>query len=182
MRRFTFLCLLAFVIALSYSQAAPVPKRTDATPAVLDAGTENHVAWVLADVVSGARIGVRENEKVANLPLVRRQKNWEEWLKKNLSLERVRGTNQVRVYFQDGSPEERAAIINVVVDHYLKNDVGSRRDKMTSLIKKTRAKLDGPNHRGKITKEVAAKMEAAIKKHEEYIQSLPVLVEHAKAR
>ena len=180
MRHFAFLCLLAVIAALPQSQAAPVPKRTNAKPAVIDAGTEKNIAGVLENVVWGARVGVRENDKVANMDIVRRQKDWEAWLKKNLRVERVKGKNLVCVSFQDGNGKEQAAIINVVVDYYLKNDVGSSREHLSKGLKSLKDRVESQRRRGKLSPEEAAEAEKAIKKHEEYIQTLPVLVEHAK--
>jgi uncharacterized protein involved in exopolysaccharide biosynthesis len=182
MRRITFFCLLVIIVALPYSQAAPAPKRTNAKPAVINAGTEKNIRGVLENIVSGARIGVRENEKVANLNIVRRQKDWESWLKKNLRVERVEGGNLVRVSFQDGNSKEQAAIINVVVDYYLKNDVGETRDSLTRSLKRARENVEGMRRAGKITADRAAKAETVFKKREDYIQALPALVETAKPR
>jgi uncharacterized protein involved in exopolysaccharide biosynthesis len=183
MRCFTFVCLLTIVAALPYSQAAPAPKRTDAKPAVINAGTQKNIVWILENVVSDARIAVRENKEVADLPIVRRQKkDWEAWLNKNLRVERVERTNLVRVRFQDGNREEQVAIINAVVDYYLKNDIGSRRASLTALVKGSRQDLAELVARGKLTVEEVAKAEAGIKKREEYIRTLPALVEHAKDR
>ena len=181
MRPFTFLSPLAIVAALSYSQAAPVPKRTNAKPAVIDAGTERNIAGVLENVVSGARVGVRENKEVAGLAIVRRQEDWEAWLKKNLRVERIKGTNLVHVSFQDGNAKEQAAIINVVVDYYLKNDVSSWRNHLTCELKSIKDRVETRRQAGKLTPEDAAKTEKAIKKREEYIRTLPALVEHSKA-
>jgi hypothetical protein len=182
MRCFTCLFLLLLASTLGRVQAAPVPERKDAKPAVIDAGAEAGIAGVLEGVVWGARVGVRENEKVAGLELIRRQKDWESWLKKNLRLERVKDTNLVRVSFQDGSPEEQATIVNVVVDYYLKHDVASTRDSLTQSLKGTRDRYAALRRAGKVTEEELAKVEARLKKREEYIRTLPALVEHAKAR
>jgi hypothetical protein len=182
MRCLTCLCLLLFAATLARIQAAPVPERKDAKPAVIDAGCEKHVAWVLEDVVSGARVGVRENDKVANLELIRRQKDWELWLKKNLVLERVKGTNLVRVSFRDGNRDEQAAIVNVVVDYYLKNDVASRRDFQKKAITMTEQVLDHLRRNGKLTEKEWAEAKEKNKQREEYIRTLPALVEHAQPR
>jgi uncharacterized protein involved in exopolysaccharide biosynthesis len=136
----------------------------------------------LDSVVSGARVGVRENEKVAKLPIVRRQKNWEAWLKENLRVERIQDSNRVRVSFMDGNAEEQAAIINVVVEYYLKNDVGHRQDSEKRILQRLRDKLDPMRHGKKLTAEQAAKVEEGIKKREEYLKTLPALIEPAKAR
>lgn len=181
MRHFTFFCLLSIVSALSQSQAAPVPKCTIAKPAVIDAGTEKNIDGVGWYLVNFARVAVRENEKIAGLPIIRRQKDWEAWLKKNLRVERVKDTNLVRVSFQDGNAKQQAAIINVVVDYYLKNDIDSSHGHAEKAIKSVK---DGVSHlrkTGRLTPEYAAKAEKAINKHEEYIRTLPALVEHAIA-
>jgi hypothetical protein len=127
MRCVIYLGLGLFAVSLTYVQAAPVPKHKDATPAIIDAGTQEQIAAVIENVTWGARVGVREDKKVAGLDIIRRQKDWESWLKKNLRFERIEDTNRVRIGFRDGSPQEQAAIINVVVDYYLKTDVGRER-------------------------------------------------------
>ncbi|HZV07191.1 MAG TPA: hypothetical protein VE999_19065 [Gemmataceae bacterium] len=181
MRRFTFLCLLAIISVLSRVQAAPAPKRTNAKPAVINVGTEKNIAGILENVVSGARVGVRENEKVANMDIVRRQKDWESWLKKNLRVERVKDTNLVHVSFQDGNAKEQAAIINVVVDYYIKTDVGRRRETFTKSLQTARAQLEALRTRKRVTPDQISRAEERIKTREEQIRMLPALVEHAKA-
>jgi hypothetical protein len=184
MRSFTCFCLLLFATTSIRVQAAPAPKHKDATPAVIDAGCEDHIAGVMESVVIWARVGVRENKKVAGLAIVCRQKDWEAWLKKNLRFERIEGTNRVRVSFRDGNREEQAAIINAVVDYYLTKDVGSRRDSMTVGLKKLRDSFNASrrNRPGKTTAKQVAEAEESFKKKEERIRRLPTLVEHAKAR
>ncbi|SRR5579875_2591129 len=125
MRGFTFLCLLALVAVLPQSQAAPAPKNVKA---VIDAGTEKNIAWVLESVMAYAPAAIRANEKVANLDIVRRQKDLEAWLKKNLRVERIKGKNLIHVSFRGGNLREQVAIINAVVDYYLNNDLRERRN------------------------------------------------------
>jgi uncharacterized protein involved in exopolysaccharide biosynthesis len=180
MRRFTCFCAFLLFIAPTGIQAAPAPKPTNAKPAVINAGTEKNIAGVLENVVWGARIAVRENKDVADLPIVRRQKDWESWLKKNLRVERAKDTNLVRVSFQDGNAKEQAAIINVVVDHYLKNDIGSRRASLQKTLERMKGVIEGRRRAGKLTPEQAAKADKDFKKREEYIKTLPALVEPAK--
>lgn len=182
MRCFTLLCLLLIVTASAQLLSAPVRESKYAKPAVINAGTEKNIAWVLDSVVSGARVGVRKDKEVAGLALVRRQKDWEAWLKKNLRVERVPGTNLVRVSFRDGSPEEQMAIIDVVVDYYLEHDVGFRRDSETKGLKRSREKIDARRRAGKITAEQATEWEEYFKKREEHIRTLPKLAEYAKLR
>jgi hypothetical protein len=179
MRWLTCFCLL-LAITPAYVQAAPAPKPQPA--AVINAGSEKNIVAVLEEVVWFARVGVREDEKVAGLDIIRRQKDWESWLKKNLRVERVKDTNLVRVSFRDGNQEEQAAIINVVVDYYLKNDVGSTRKSLTETLTRNRQTLDELVRKGRITGDRKAKAEEKLKKDEEYIRALPVLVEHAKPR
>lgn len=124
MRCVTCLSLGLLAATLLNVQAAPAPKPKNATPAVLDAGREDHIAGVMEDIVDWARVGVRENKKVADLDLIRRQKDWESWLKKNLRFEKIKDSSRFRLGFREGSPQEQAAIINVVVDCYLKKVVG----------------------------------------------------------
>lgn len=180
MRPITFLGLLAITAALPRSQAAPVPKRTNAKPAVIDAGTEKNIEGAIWYLVNWARVAVRENEKVANLDIVRRQKDWEAWLKKNLCAERVKGKNLIHVSFQDGNAKEQAAIINVVVDYYLKNEVGRTRDSEKKRLETLRSRFAARHRAGRITAEQAAKAEESFKEREESIRTLPALVEHAK--
>jgi uncharacterized protein involved in exopolysaccharide biosynthesis len=184
MRCFSFVCLVALVAVLPDIQAAPVPKPTDAKPAVINAGTENNVAWVLQRVVDHALIGVHENKKVADLPIVRRQKDLDAWLKKNLRVERIPRTNHVRVRFREGKPEEQSAIINAAVDYYLKKIIGERRDTLTADLQKEKARHADPRIRRKlkVSPEQVATAEKRLKEREEYIRNLPALVEHAKAR
>ena len=182
MRSFTCFCLLLFATTSIRVQAAPAPKHKDATPAIIDAGCEKNIAWILERFVSCGRIGVHQNEKVAGLDIIRRQKDLESWLKKNLRLERVKGSNHVQISFHDGSPREQAAIINAVVDFYLGNDVKSRRDSSMRTVKILRDTLDNPRRHGKMTAEQLAEMEKSINKREEYIRTLPTLLKYAKSR
>lgn len=182
MRCLTCLFVLLSAVALSRVEAAPVPEHKDAKPAVIDAGTEKNIAGVLEGVVWGARVGVRENEKVAGLALIRGQKDWQGWLKKNLHLERVERTTLIRISFKDGNREEQAAIINVVVDYYLKHDVDDTRASLKRAVELIRSCLLSDRRRGKITEEQFAKGMEDLKKREERIRRLPALVEPAKAR
>lgn len=181
MRGFTFLCLLAVVAVLPYTQAAPVPKSTMVKPAVIDARTENNVAWVLEGVAICSGGGLSEDKKVAELDIVRGQKDREAWLRKNIRVERVKNTNLVRVSFQDGNAKEQAAIVNAVVDYYLNRDVRERRNQEKQSLERSKARLDKWRRNGKLTPEEAAKWEEELKKDEEYIRTFPALVEHAKA-
>jgi hypothetical protein len=181
MRCFTCLCILLATL-LSIVQAAPVPERKDAKPAVIDAGTEDNIPGLMESIVWGARVGVRENEKVAGLGIIRQQKDWQGWLKKNLHLERVERTTLIRVSFKDGSREEQAAIINVVVDYYLKHDVDDTRASLKRAVELIRSCLRSDRRMGKITEEQFAKGMEDLKKREERIRRLPALVEHAKDR
>lgn len=187
MRPIIFLCLLAITAGLPRSQAAPAPKRTNATPAVINAGTEQHARSVQQRVVSLAHIAILEDKKVAEFVIVRRHlhdpKDTRElisWLEKNFRIERVKGKKLIRVSFQDGNAKEQAAIINLVVDHYLKTVIGSRRDHATRALKRAKDRIDALRQRGKLTPEEATKAEEEFKKREEDIRSLPALVEHAK--
>ena len=187
MRSFAILCLIAIVTALPQGQAAPVPKRTNAKPAVINAGTEQHSRSVQERVVSLAHIAILEDKKVAELAIVRRHlhdlKDTRElisWLEKNFRIERVKGKNLIRVSFLDGNAKEQASIINVVVDHYLKTVIGSRRDHAMRAIKSIKDANDALRRRGRLTQEEAAEAEKAIEKREEDIRALPALVEHAQ--
>jgi uncharacterized protein involved in exopolysaccharide biosynthesis len=120
--------LLAVLVALPSSHAAPAPKRTNAKPAVIDAGKDKNVAGVLAGLVHVAPKVIRENKEVSDLVAIRHQYDWGAWVKKNLRVERIKNTNFVRISFQDGNAKEQAVIINAVVGHYLKTDVGSKRN------------------------------------------------------
>lgn len=182
MRCFTCLCLLLFAAPLAHIQAAPVPERKDAKPAVIDAGKEDNIPGLREGIIWGARVGVRENEKVAGLALIRRQKDWESWLKKNLQLERVEETTHIRVSFKDGNREEQAAIINVVVDYYLKHDVDDTRTSLKRAVELIRSSLLTGRRKGRITEEQFAEGMKDLKKREERIRRLPALVEHAKDR
>lgn len=188
MRRFTFLCLLAISATLPYMEAAPAPKRTNARPAVIKAGTETYIQWVRERVISCAHIAILRDPKVAELAIVRSHvsdpKETREliaWLERNFRVERVKGKNHVQIGFQDGDAKEQAAIINVVVDDFLKNQVGSRRETEKKWLERSRALLAAPITRRQHTAEELAKAEEdLLKKSEEYLQTLPALVEHAK--
>jgi hypothetical protein len=188
MRRINFLCLVVLIAALPYTSAAPAPKRTNAKPAVINAGTEIHVKWVQERLVSCAHIAILQDKKVAELAIVRRHvsdpkdtKELVSWLEKNFRIERERDTNRLRVSFQDGNAKEQAAIINVVVDDFLKSAVGKRIETEKSIIERHKVILEKARRAGKITAEDAAKTEEAIKKREERIKTFPALVEQAKA-
>ncbi len=181
MRRFSFFCLLAIISLLSHIQAAPVPKPTNAKPAIINAGIDKNIEGIREYLVNWARVAVRENEKVANMDIVRRKNDWESWLKKNMRVERVKGTNIVHVSFADGNAKEQAAIINVVVDYYVKNEVGSWRDTLTKSLQRARGRLEALRSRKRVTPEQISRAEEEIKQREEQIQMLPALVEHAKA-
>ena len=182
MRSFLVLCLVTFIAALPDSQAAPAPKRTDAKPAVINAGTEQSVRWLQERLVSCAHIAIDQDKKVAELAIVRQQKDLVPWLEKNFRIERIPDTKNIRVSFRDGNREEQAAIINLVVDDFLQTQVGSRRDSQTAGNKRATERLDEMLRRGMITAKERAKAEVKSKKDEEYVRKLPVLVEHAKAR
>ncbi|SRR5579883_1577294 len=186
MHRFLFVCLLAILAALPHLLAAPVPKRTNAKPAVINAVTEQHVQWVQLRLTSFAHIAVLRDQKVVELAIVRRYlrdpKDTKEliaWLEKNFHIEKVKDKNLLRISFLDGNAKEQAAIINVVVDYFLKNDVEPRKD--LKRVEMTRRRLADPDYRRKRTAEQLGKMEEGIKQREEYIRTLPALVEHAKA-
>lgn len=181
MRRVIFLCLSVLIAALPNMQGAPAPKRTNAKPAVINAGAEKHITWVLDILEIHAPTAVRQNEKVANMDIVRRQKDLEVWLKKNLRVASVKGKNLVHVSFQDGNPKEQATIINVVVDFYLNNDLRERRNFEKQMLKLDRAILDARRRAGRLAPQAEAEAEKNFKKREEYIRALPTLVEHAKA-
>ena len=182
MRRITFLSLLAVIAALPHIEAAPVPKRTNPKPAVINAGSEDNIASVSDSIRTYAGIALRLNKKVSDLPIVCRHKAGEAWLQKNLRVERIARGSLVRIRFLDGTPAEQAAIINVVVDYVLKEDFGARRETEQDTVKRCRIAIKKLRSRGLITAEEAAKAEEKLKKREEYIRKLPALVEHAKAR
>lgn len=187
MRRFTFFCLLAVFPVLPYMQAAPAPKRTNARPAVIKAGSETYIQWIRERVISCAHIAILRDQKVADLDIVRSHcsdpkdtKELVAWLEKNFRVEKVRGKNFVQIGFQDGSAKEQVAIINVVVDDFLKNQVGSRRDSEKKSLKASRAFLTSPVMKRSFTAQELAKAEEALKEREENLQKLPALVEYAK--
>ncbi|MHB1423769.1 MAG: hypothetical protein ACYC3I_11355 [Gemmataceae bacterium] len=181
MHRFTFLCMAAIIAVLPYSQAAPRPKRTNAKPAVIDARTEKNIAGVLWNIVWDARVAVREDEKVSKMDIVRKQKDWEAWLKKNLRVERVKETNLVHVSFQDGNAKEQAAIINIVVDYFLKNDIDPKRNFEETALRTALNGIAAEFRMGHITAEEKAKREEGWREGcEKTIRELPKLIEHAK--
>lgn len=187
MRRFTLLCLLAVFAVLPCMQAAPAPKRTNAKPAVIKAGTETNIQWVRERVITCAHIAIHADKNVSELAIVRSRvsdpndaKELVSWLEKNFRIERVKGKNLVCVSFQDGNAKEQAAIINLVVDDFLKKQVGSRRDTLTRSLERSRQRLADPIFRGRNTVQKLTEMEEGLKKSEEQIQALPALVEHAK--
>lgn len=175
------ICLLAILVALTSSHAAPAPKRTNAKSAVIDAGNDKNVAGVLASLVHGAPLVIRENKEVSDLVAIRHQYDWGAWVKKNIRVERVKGTSLVRVSFLDGTAKEQAVIINAVVEHYLKTDVGGKRNSLTLLLELLKDELAAKRQGGVLTPEEEAKAVQKIKKCEERIQALPSLVERAKA-
>jgi uncharacterized protein involved in exopolysaccharide biosynthesis len=178
MRYFSFVCLFAFVAMLPDSQAAPAPKRI---AAIIDAGSDKNIEGVLEDVVDHARVGVREHPEVSKLPIVRQhKKNLGAWLKKNLRLERIPRTNRVYVRFREGNQEEQAAIINAIVDSYLKEIVGKRRASFIHELNTYKRASDAMRRRGKTIDLVQEAKD--IKKREERVRTLPALVEHAKSR
>lgn len=188
MHRLTFVCLLAILAALPHVNAAPAPKRTNATPAVINAVTEQNRQGVQQRLVSRAHIAILQDKKAAELAIVRSHvrdpKDTKEliaWLEKNFRVERVKDTNRLRVSFEDGNAKEQAAIINVVVDDYLKTHVAPMRELFKKSAETLRQRLADPNARRRYTAEKLAKMEEGIKMNEERIQTLPALVEHAKA-
>ena len=61
MCRISFFCLLATLATLPHFQAAPAPKRTNAKPAIINAGTEKNIAGVSWYLVNFVRVAVREN-------------------------------------------------------------------------------------------------------------------------
>lgn len=188
MHRFTFVCLIAILAALPHMQAAPAPKRTNATPAVIKAGTETNIQWIQERVISCAHIAIHKDKIICELAIVRSRvhdpnnaKELVSWLEKNFRVERVKDKNLVSVSFQDGNAKEQAAIINLVVDDFLKKQVEPRRDLLTKTVENSRRLLTEPKIRRRYTAEKLAKAEEALKKREEEIQKLPALVEHAKA-
>jgi hypothetical protein len=191
MCRFIFLGLLLSATTPNYLWAAPVPERKGAKPAVINAGTQQNLEWVQQRLVSYAHIAILQEKKVAELAIVRRHisdpkdtKELVSWLEKNFRFARVPDTKLLRVSFRDGTPEEQAAIINLVVEDFLKRQVGDRRDSMTQRIKSIRKWLADPDPRARreLTQEKLAEAEKLLDKHEEYIRTLPALVERAKVR
>jgi hypothetical protein len=183
MPRFACISLFLLAAALSRVQATPAREAKPAKPAIIDAGREQNIAGVLDVIVMDARVAVRENKDVAELPIIRRQKDWEAWLKKNLCVERIPETNHVRVSFRDGNADEQAAIINVVVNYYLDTDVARRREFHLKAIKSSKAALEDKVRIGLITAEQKAKAEEKLKKYEEdNLRTLPALIESAWAR
>jgi hypothetical protein len=175
--------LLVLAALLSRAQATPAPEPKRANPAILDAGREQNIAGLVEFVVAFARVAVREDEEVAGWDLIRRQKDWEAWLKKNLCVERIPETNHVRVSFRDGNATEQAIIVNLVVNYYLRIYVASRRDFTMDGIKQVKLILADLCRRGRITAEERAKREEAfLKREEEYLRTLPKLLEPAKER
>lgn len=176
-------CSLGLLAALlPWVQGAPVPKHKDAAPAIIDAGSDANIAGIIEDLVDWARVAVRENEKVAGLDIIRRQKDWQLWLKKNLQFDRIKGTNRVQIRFRDGTPQEQAAIINTVVDYCLKKIVGKRRESLESGLKNLRFSLEDPRTRRRLTEKQLAEAENRMKEWQERLQKLPKLTEPAKAR
>lgn len=189
MCRFSCLCTFMFAIAPASIQAAPAPKRTNAKPAVINAGTDQHVKWVLQRLVSCAHIAILRDKKVAELAIVRRHlhdpkdtKELISWLEKNFRVECMPKTKLIHVSFRDGTPGEQAAIINLVINDFLKNQVGSQRDSLQRALERMKSAIEGRRRAGKYTLEQATKAEEDFKKREEYIKTLPALVEPAKAR
>lgn len=186
MRHFTCLCAFLVVLAPAGVLSAPAPKRKPT--AVIDARTELHVKWVQERLVSCAHIAIVRDKKIAELPIVRRHmhdpkdaKELVTWLEKNFRIECIRNTKIIHVSFRDGTPEEQAAIINLVVNDFLQKQVGSRRDFQEGAIKDTKNLMDNNRRAGKVTKEQATEADKSIKKREEYIRTLPALIEPAKA-
>jgi hypothetical protein len=189
MRRFISVGLLLSVFVPVYLQAAPVPEGKKAKPAVINAGTERNVQWVQERLVSCAHIAILRDKKVAELAIVRRHisdpkdtKELVSWLEKNFRFQRVPDTKLLRISFRDGTPEEQAAIINLVVEDFLKRQVGDRRDSMTRSIQSLRKDLADPRIRDPLKEPGLDKVQESLNKQEEYIRTLPALVEKAKAR
>lgn len=175
--------LTAITIVLPNSKAAPAPKRTDAKPAVIDAGTEKNIAGVLDNLAAGSGAQLRalfHKKKLIKLEIVRQQKDPRAWLGKNLRVERAEGKNLIRVSIPVGTPTEQAMIVNAVVDEYLE-EVGRRRASLREFIQSSRQLIQGAVGVGKMTQKEAAEGEETLKKREEYVRSLPSLRERAKA-
>ncbi len=195
MRHLSRLYLLLIVVPPICVQGAPAPKRQDAKPAIIDAGNEGNIVGVLANLSAGRSAQHRapiHEEKVAKLAIVCQEKDALGWLGKNLRVERIEGTNLVRISLRVGSPGEQATIVNAVVDQYLE-EVGRTRDSLTRSLEMVRIRREDILARwAKLTAkgrpptpEQLADMEkgkAKLKKDEEYIRVLPALVEHAKVR
>ena len=102
-----------------------------------------------------AHIAILRDKKVSELAIVRRHmkdpkdaKELIAWLEKNFRIECMPNTKLIRVNFRDGTPEEQAAIINLVVNDFLKNQVGSTRDSLTQTIKSLSRKPLSPCTQG----------------------------------
>lgn len=174
--------------------SAPVPERKNAKPAVISAGSEVWFSSLELRIPQAARYAILNDKKAPKMAIMRKyitdwknlpKKEWDafdKWLKKNFRVERVKGKDLVRVSFVDGNAEEQSAIINVVVDYYLKNDIEQRRDSITKSIKSATATLRFNQRKGRMTDEEVVRVEKSIKKNEELVQNLPKLAEHAKTR
>lgn len=189
-------CLAVLVIAAVPIMlfSAPVPLRKNAKPAVLSAGSEIWIRDIKETIPLTARYAIVHDEKAHKIAILRKhltawksapQKEWDafdKWLKKNFLVERVKGKNLVRISFKDGNRDEQAAIINVVVDYYLKKDIEDRRNELNRLIRLTRGLKERNRRDPRKTKEDLADSDKEIKKLEDRIGDLPKLVERAKAR
>lgn len=190
-RRFCFSLILIAVASVPLL-SAPVPAKKNAKPAVISAGTEVWIRDIEESIPLMARYAILHNQQTHKMAIIRKyitdwktlpKKEWDacdKWLKKSLHFERVKGKNLVRISFQDGNADEQAAIINVVVDYYLKA-IGERRESLTKNLKTIKNGLENARRNLRITETRLAKADKDMKDHEEYIRNLPKLVEHAKA-
>lgn len=189
-------CLAVLVISalplLLWS--APVPERKNAKPAVISASTELWIRDMEERIPILARYAFVDDKKAQEMAIIRKhltvwksppKKEWDafdKWLKKNIRIERVKGKKLVRVGYQEGNAEEQSTIINVVVDFYLKDQVGRKRDALRREIKLLRDLKERNRRDPTKTEKDLAETDKHIKKREKDIRDLPKIVERAKAR
>jgi hypothetical protein len=172
-----------FLLVAAQLTAAPVPTPQVAKPAVLKAGTETNIQWIVTRVVSRAHIAVLQDDKTKDLPIVKRHKDdLAPWLEKNFRIERPKEKNVVKVTFREGKPDEQEAIINAVVTDFLKSQVGKMRAMLEKSQEDGRRLRSDDRLRPTMTPEEIAQGEEAAKQREEQIRALPALIEKAKAR
>jgi capsular polysaccharide biosynthesis protein len=180
-RRFTILSLLtALIVAISLESAPAPPQMYPEVYALVyvgkvsyEGGNNVRTAWV-GMVITRGMDKICNDPEVQKLAVVKKHGELEKWMRSKIRVQRLENTFVIRIWFAEGTPEEQAVIVNAIM-RMCQTKIDEVRQRETAALKQSKLQIKNDKKKGTVN----ARDEKTIKRREEELRALPIILEWA---